>query len=72
MGVLDRLVLPDDQWDRISPHSAEAIAILGALRKRWPWVKHLFADGAYDRLELMDKIAYLEFVVEIIRRSDNP
>ncbi len=40
------------------------------IRKRWPWVKHLFADGAYDRLKLMDKAAYLEFVVEIIRRSD--
>ncbi|MET3524705.1 hypothetical protein ABID25_006576 [Mesorhizobium abyssinicae] len=39
--------------------------------KLWPWVKHLFADGAYDRLKLMDKAAYLDFVVEIIRRSDN-
>ena len=33
-------------------------------------MKHLFADGAYDRLKLMDKAAYLDFVVEIIRRSD--
>ncbi|WP_264806558.1 transposase, partial [Acetobacter estunensis] len=44
--------------------------ILDAIRKRWPWVKHLFADGAYDRLQLMDKAAYLEFVVEIIRRRN--
>jgi hypothetical protein len=29
-------------------------------------VKHLFADGAYDRLKLMDKAAYLDFVIEII------
>ena len=29
--------------------SAGAQMILGAIRKRWPWVKHLFADGAYDR-----------------------
>src|SRR6202011_1679791 len=36
-----------------------------------PWVKHLFADGPYDRLKLMDKAAYLDFVVEIIRRSDD-
>ena len=50
--------------------SAGAQAILDAIRKRWPWVKHLFADGAYDRLKLMDKAAYLDFVVEIIRRSD--
>ena len=41
-----------------------------AIRKRWPWVKHLFADGAYDRLKLMDKAAYLDFVIQIIRRSD--
>ncbi|WP_202205647.1 transposase, partial [Acetobacter persici] len=30
----------------------------------------LFADGAYDRLQLMDKAAYLDFVVEVIRRRD--
>ena len=51
--------------------SAGAQAILDAIRKRWPWVKHLFADGAYDRLKLMDKAAYLDFVIEIVRRSDD-
>ena len=50
---------------------AGAQAILGAVRRRWPWVKHLFADAAYDRLKLMDKAAYLDFLVEIIRRSDD-
>lgn len=50
--------------------SAGAQAILDAIRKRWPWVKHLFADAAYDRLKLMDKAAWLDFVVEIIRRRD--
>jgi len=44
--------------------SAGAQAVLGAVRKRWPWVKHLFADGAYDRRQLLD------FVVEIVRRND--
>jgi len=34
-------------------------------------VKHLFADAADDRLKLMDKAAYLDFVIEIIRRSDD-
>lgn len=34
--------------------SAGAQAILDGIRKRWPWVKHLFADGAYDQLRLMD------------------
>jgi hypothetical protein len=51
--------------------SAGAQTILDGIRKRWPWVKHLFADGAYDRLKLMDKASYLDFVVEIIRRSDD-
>ncbi len=26
--------------------SAGAQAILGGIRKRWPWVKHVFANGA--------------------------
>src|SRR6202162_5715956 len=35
--------------------SAGAQMILDGVRKRWPWLKHLFADGAYDRTQLMDK-----------------
>ena len=50
--------------------SAGAQPILDAIRKRWPWLKHLFADGAYDRTKLMDKAAFLDFVVEIVRRID--
>jgi putative transposase len=50
--------------------SAGAQAILAAIRKRWPWIKHLFADGAYDRTTLMDKAAFLDFVIEIVRRID--
>src|SRR6266852_9811244 len=45
--------------------SAGAQPILDAIRKRWPWVKHLFADGAYDRRRLLDKAAYLDFVIEV-------
>jgi transposase len=51
--------------------SAGAQTILDGIRKRWPWVKHLFADGAYDRLKLMEKAAFLDFSVEVIRRSDS-
>jgi putative transposase len=51
--------------------SAGAQQILAALRKRWPWLKHLFADGAYDRTQLMDKAAFLDFVVEIVRKMEN-
>lgn len=49
--------------------SAGGQMILDATRKRWSWVKHLFADGAYDWATLMDKAAFLDFSVEIIRRS---
>jgi transposase len=51
--------------------SAGAQMILDAIRKRWPWIKHLFADGAYDRTQLMDKAAFLDFVIEVVRRTDN-
>jgi putative transposase len=50
--------------------SAGAQMILDAMCKRWPWVKHLFADGAYDRTQLMDKAAFLDFVIEVVRRID--
>lgn len=33
-------------------------------------VKALFADAAYERTNLMDKAAFLDVVVEIVRRSD--
>ena len=44
--------------------------ILNVARKRWPWLKHLFAGGACDRKRLMDEAVYLDFVIEIIERSD--
>ena len=50
--------------------SAGAQAVLDAVRKRWPWLKHLFADGAYDRTKLLDKAAFRDFVVEIVLRTD--
>lgn len=50
--------------------SAGAQEIVASIRKRWPWLKHLFADGAYDRTKLMDAAAYRDFVLEIVRRSD--
>ena len=51
--------------------SSGAQMILDAIRKRWPWLKHLFADGAYDRTKLMDKAAFLDFIIEIVRRIDH-
>src|SRR5208283_562238 len=50
--------------------SAGAQMILDGVRKRWPWLKHLFADGAYDRTQLMDKAAFRDFTIQVVRRSD--
>lgn len=50
--------------------SAGAQMILDTIRQRWPWLKHLFADGAYDRGQLMDKAAFLGFVIEVVRRME--
>jgi putative transposase len=50
--------------------SAGAQIILHAIRKRWPWIKHLFADGAYDRTKLLDKAVLENFVIEIVRRIE--
>ena len=50
--------------------AAGAERIIAAVRKRWPWLKHLFADGAYDRTQLMDKAAFRDFTIQIVKRSD--
>jgi putative transposase len=47
--------------------SIGAQLVLDALVKRWPWVKHLFGNAAYDRRTLLDKAAYLDFTVEVVR-----
>jgi transposase len=44
--------------------------ILDSVHKRWPWLKHLFADGADDRTELMNKAAFRDFTIQIVKRSD--
>lgn len=48
--------------------SAGGQMILDALQERWPWVKHLFGDAAYDRRTMMDKAAFMDFTVEVVRR----
>jgi transposase len=52
--------------------SAGALLNLEGIRKRWPWLKHLFADGAYDRTRLLDNAAFLDFAIEVVRRSNPP
>jgi hypothetical protein len=34
-------------------------------------LKHFFATGAYERTKLMDKATFLDFIIEIVRRTDN-
>lgn len=55
-------LMPADAAD-----STGAQMVLDALVKRWPWVKYLFGEAAYDRRTLLDKAAYLEFNVEVVR-----
>ncbi|MBA1158107.1 transposase [Microvirga mediterraneensis] len=43
-----------------------AQAILDPIRKRWPWVAHLFADSADERLKLRTG-PYLDIVAESVR-----
>lgn len=50
--------------------SAGAQTILTAIMKRLPGLKHILADAGYGRTILMDKAAFLDFIVVIIRRSD--
>lgn len=50
--------------------SAGAREILEALRRRYPWLRHLFADSACDRGRLMDKAAFLYVTVEVIRHIE--
>jgi transposase len=54
----------------LTPADVGAQAILNAIGKRWSWLKHLFADAGLDRTKLIDKAALLEFVVEIVRRTN--
>jgi len=50
--------------------AAGAERIVLGIRKRWPWLKHLFADGAYDRGKLMSSAAYHDFVIEVVRKLE--
>lgn len=45
--------------------------VLLALKTRWPWIRHLFADAAYDRRRLLDEATMLGFVVEVVRKMTN-
>ena len=48
--------------------AAGAERILKAVRRKWPWLTHLFADGAYDRGKLASLAAYKDFTLEVVRK----
>ena len=42
--------------------------IVRTILQRWPWLKHLFADGAYDRDRLASLAVYKGFTLEVVRK----
>jgi transposase len=48
-----------------------AVDVLKAIRQRFPWLRHVFADGGYAGPKLRDAMArHGSWTIEIIRRSD--
>ena len=45
-----------------------AEAIIKTIGQRWPWLKRLFADGAYHRGKPMSEAAFRDFLIEIARK----
>jgi transposase len=48
-----------------------AVNVLAAIRHRFPWLRHVFADGGYAGDKLRDALAGMgKWTIEIIKRSD--
>ena len=48
-----------------------AVDVLKAIRQRFPWLRHVFADGGYAGDKLRDALRRIgKWTVEIIKRSD--
>lgn len=48
-----------------------AVDVLKAIRQRFPWLRHIFADGGYTGQKLRDAMAqHGDWTIEIIKRSD--
>ncbi len=61
----------------LSVHAADiqdrdgALSVIARIRRLYPWLRHLFADGAYAGDKLRDGLSQLgRWTVEIIKRSD--
>lgn len=49
-----------------------APAVLKSILKRWPWLRHVFADGGYAGPKLKGALQKVgKFTLEIIKRSDS-
>lgn len=48
-----------------------AVGVLASIRALYPWLRHIFADGAYAGDKLRDGLAEIgTWVIEVIKRSD--
>ena len=67
LGLMVGLVIyPADIQDRDG-----APAVLKSILKRWPWLRHVFADGGYAGPKLRGALQKVgKFTLEIIKRSD--
>ena len=46
--------------------------VLKTILKRWPWLRHIFADGGYAGPKLKDRLEKVgKFTLEIVKRSDH-
>ena len=61
--------------DRVKSFSRIRAACSQSLRtilKRWPWLRHIFADGGYAGPKLKDRLEKVgKFTLEIVKRSDH-
>ena len=49
-----------------------AVLVIEAIHNLFPWLRHLFADGAYAGQKLRDTLAkFGDWTVEIVKRSDH-
>jgi transposase len=45
--------------------------VLNSIRHRWPWLRHVFADGGYAGKKLRGRLAKIgDWTMQIIKRSD--
>ena len=65
-------------WSDVVVHAADiqdrdgAPAVLRSILKRWPWLRHVFADGGYAGPKLRGALQKIgSFTLEIIKRSDS-